>query len=369
MMATGDGAVSTIDVWLDAYEYPTSFGSIFNCHGIAYPYDCGRVSFMIINAIFDYLDEHRLHQSIRDKVRFERDITSLHIGYRKYCHHLITKENELPKTKVVKMSIIDTEMNKESQTPKIKKSKITTRKAKAAPLLLFKSSGNSKKRLKKRKMRKKYLWSFKCLILDYLSLQKMKMPDKIVYDSLRGSDHFTKYKVRIKTELSSQPTVSGFDDDALIAEYKAFSNLYASVMREALINEKAMNAMAHKYEHKMSYHQWNKWWFTEMSLAQQNIFNYFIDLREISGCSDVCKAKYFYGRNASNAFDAQSDDLCDDAKQMLWFHAVSFAFRIKRKIANKNLLIMLMASIHSRAEFFEHVASLGWKETMQIMQR
>merc|ERR1719461_2006811 len=111
------------------------------------------------------------------------------------------------------------EMSKRS-TSNIKK-KITTPNAK-------------QQKIKKEEMTKKYLWSYKCVILDYLSLQNMKMPDKIVYDSSRYTDHRTKYKVRIKTKLFSRAhDVVGFDDDAQMAEYKAFFNLYERAMREA----------------------------------------------------------------------------------------------------------------------------------------
>ena len=70
----------TMSHWLLENEYPRMFWEELYLRNICYISDCGKISFHEIIKLFDQLQ----HKNIYQKVRFERDITSLHMLYRKY---------------------------------------------------------------------------------------------------------------------------------------------------------------------------------------------------------------------------------------------------------------------------------------------
>ena len=412
--------------WLKANQHPP-FGHIFNWCGIIYSSDCGLVPFALITNIFDYLAYFKVHQSMREKVRFERDITSLHIQYRKYCklHKksptksvIATSSNQESKpskpkanNNVVKMKIMDTE----DTTKELKKSTIRLVEDKEnlangmstiCMSYMCQSNPNTHKNLNQKALKKtnmkrenltsirrkqqqqsiKYfnLWVYKCVILDYLNLKNLKMPEKSTYDSLYTNyddvyDDFAKYKAEIKVELSPKAKRTqfyGFDNDALIAEYKAFADLYQYAVTEAYIDQVALKRIVQKYEYIMNHYEWNKWWFNWDRRDYQprryppklSIFEYFYDINTIFDYSEKQKAEYFYNINID--FD-QEFDLNRDEQQMLWFHAVSYLFKIKKFChftVNKDLLMMIMSNFYSRREFFDNVGKFGFIQTMRIMQ-
>ena len=87
----------TITHWLKQQQYPSIFGSELYLSNICYISDVGRLSFVELTKLFDRLK----HDNIYQKVRFERDITSLHMIYRYYSYYQSSKYQTPKATKKI----------------------------------------------------------------------------------------------------------------------------------------------------------------------------------------------------------------------------------------------------------------------------